>query len=69
MANPKNIERGAVQQRAKYSVTQGQNTLRVGKKERDATKYEKKGRDEGGGIIFGRKNAASRVRQFMNEPL
>ena len=54
MANPKKkIERDAVQQRAKYSVTQSQNTLKVAKKgtkkERDATKNKKVERGEGRG--------------------
>ena len=53
------------------SVTRGQNTLEVSKKQPGAVKFEQKpsvtqGRRDG--VNFGRKRAASRVTQFMNEP-
>ena len=38
-----NFERDAVRERAKWNVTPGQNTLKVGKKQHDAAKSEKSG--------------------------
>ena len=69
--SPKQFARDVVRDGAKWSVTRGSNTLKVCKKQRDAAKSEKKSSvAEGvGGVNFGKKRAASRVTEFMNEPL